>query len=142
VFNLVTQRFSYIRQFSPALLRHLQLIAEDNGNGSLLEAMNLLRQLNDQNKRKLPEGVPLGFIPRKIRPLIQNDGTVDKPGWECALLTAVRDQIKSGNLSVKMSKRFGRFDDFFVSPDQWEKTRETFFKRAGLPSKPAEVQGF
>lgn len=142
VFNLVTQRFSYIRQFSPALLRHLQLIAEDNGNGSLLEAMNLLRLLNDQNKRKLPEGVPLGFIPRKIRPLIQNDGTVDKPGWECALLTAVRDQIKAGNLSVKMSKRFGRFDDFFVSPDQWEKTRETFFKRAGLPSKPAEVQGF
>lgn len=142
IFNLVTQRFSYIRQFSPALLKHLQPIAEGNGNGNLLEAMDLLRQLNDQNRRKLPDDVPLEFIPRKIRPLIQNNGTIDKAGWECALLTAVRDEIKAGNLSVKMSKRFGRFDDFFISSDQWAKVRETFFKRAGLPGNQTEVQSF
>ena len=142
VLNLVTQRFSYIRQFSPALLRHLNIIAEDNGNSDLPKAIDLLNDLNEENKRKLPEDAPIGFIPKKIRPLIQVNGTIDKAGWECALLTAVRDEIKAGNISVKMSKQFGRFDDFFISSDQWAKTRETFFKRAGLPSQPSAVPGF
>lgn len=143
VFNLVKQRFSYIRQFSPALLRHLQLIAEGKGNLSLLKAMDLLRLLNDQNKRKLPEeDVPLEFIPKKIRPLVESNGVVDKPGWECALLTAVRDEIKAGNLSVKMSKRFGRFDDFFMSAEKWNARREAFFKRSGLPPNPVAVADY
>lgn len=142
VFNLVTQRFSYIRQFSPALVRHLNIIAEDNGHSDLPTAIDLLNELNEENKRKLPEDAPIGFIPKKIRPLVQVSGTIDKAGWECALLTAVRDEIKAGNISVRMSKRFGRFDDFFISSDQWAKTREAFFKRAGFPSQPSAVPGF
>ena len=142
IFNLVTQRFSYIRQFSPALVNYLQIIAEDNGKSDLPMAIDLLRELNEQNKRKLPDDAPLGFIPKKIRSLVKVNGAIDKAGWECALLTAVRDEIKSGNISVKMSKRFGRFDDFFISSGQWAKTRETFFKRAGLPSQISAVPGF
>ncbi len=114
VFNLVKQRFSYIRQFSPALIKHLQLISEGNGNSPLLNAVDILRKMNDQNKRKLSDDVPLDFIPKKIRPLVEVNGTVNKAAWECALLTAIRDEIKAGNLSVKMSKRFGRIDGFFI----------------------------
>lgn len=142
VFNLVTQRFSYIRQFSPALVRHLNIIAEDNGHSDLPKAIDLLHELNEENKRKLPEDTPIGFIPKKIRPLVQVNGTIDKAGWECALLTAVRDEIKAGNISVRMSKRFGRFDDFFITSDQWANTRGAFFKRAGFPSQPSAVPGF
>jgi TnpA family transposase len=142
VFNLVTQRFSYIRQFSPALVNHLHIIAEDSGNSDLPKAIDLLKQLNEHNKRKLPEDSPIGFIPKKLRPLVQVNGIIDKAGWECALLTAVRDEIKAGNISVKMSKHFGHFDNFFISSDQWAKTRETFFKRAGFPNQPSAVPGF
>jgi hypothetical protein len=63
VLNLVTQRFSYIRQFSPALVRHLNIIAEDNGHSDLLTAIDLLNELNEENKLKLPEDAPIGFIP-------------------------------------------------------------------------------
>lgn len=76
-FNLVTKRFSYIRQFSPALVRHLNIIAEDNGRSDLPAAINLLNALNEENKRKLPEDAPIGFIPQKIRPL---DWIVDQWG--------------------------------------------------------------
>ena len=75
------------------------------------------KNLNQQKKRKLPDDAPLAFIPKKLRPLVKANGIVDKAGWECALLTAVRDEIKAGNFSVKMSKRFGRFDDFFIESD-------------------------
>ena len=80
VFNLVTQRFSYIRQFSPALVYHLHLIAEGNGKSDLPVAIDLLKNLNQQKKRKLPDDAPLAFIPKKLRPLVKTNGIVDKAG--------------------------------------------------------------
>ena len=58
------------------------------------------------------------------------------------LLLKVRDEIRAGNLSVECSKRFGRFDDFFIPRAHWEPRRETFFQRAGFPSDPAEVADY
>ena len=71
VFNLVKARFSYIRQFSPSLLRHIQLRFEDTENSSLSKAVSILREMNNDNKRKLPDDVPVDFIPKKIRGLIK-----------------------------------------------------------------------
>jgi hypothetical protein len=102
------------RQFSPYLLKHIRLLFDDKNSASLEKAVRLLREMNDDNKRKLPENAPVGFIPKKIRPLIKSNGKIEKSAWECALLTAIRDEIKSGNISVGMSKRFARPDSFFI----------------------------
>lgn len=139
VFNLVLQRFGYLRQFAPTLLHHLQFHLEESSQSSIVEAVQLLQSMNRENKRKLPEDVPLGFISKKIRPLLEKDGQVSKSAWECALLTAIRDEIRAGNIYVRYSKRFGRFDDFFISDHKWETQRENFFKRAGLPMKAEDV---
>jgi len=143
VFNLVKERYSYIRQFAPALLKNLQVEPEVGmENSALLEAIDLLRQMNADNKRKLPEDAPIDFLPKAMRPFVETNGKLDKSAWECALLTAIRDEIKSGNLSVEMSKRFGKFDDFFIPEEKWSKLRESFFKNAGLPSDPKEVEAY
>jgi len=95
--------------------------------------------MNEGGKRKLPEETPISFIPRKLRPLVVLEDTINKQAWECALLTKVRDEIKSGNLAVKHSKRFGPFDRFFISHDQWDPMREEFFRQSGLPVKGEEA---
>lgn len=64
---------------------------------------------------------------------------MDKRAWECALLTAVRDAIKSGNVSVEGSKRFGSLSDFFIDDKQWATRRTGFFERAGLPLDAKEA---
>lgn len=84
----------------------------------------------------------MDFIPKKIRPLVESEGKIEKSAWECALLTAVRDDIKTGNISIINSKRFGRLDDFFISSQSWEKSRELFFKKSGLPADPADVRSY
>jgi hypothetical protein len=53
---------------------------------------------------------------------------VSKPAWECALLTAVRDEVRAGNLYADRSKRFGRFDNFFILDKRWADQREGFFQ--------------
>lgn len=48
-------------------------------------------------------------------------------------MTAIRDEIRTGNVAAQSSKRFGRFDNFFISNERWAEQRESFFRRAGLP---------
>ena len=142
VFHLVVKRFPYLRQFAPSLLKHLQFQSENDESTSLLEGIQLLQQLNDENRRKLPEDAPIDFLPKNIQEMVVSDGEVSKAAWECALLNTVRDEIKSGNIHVHQSKRFGRFDDFFIPEPEWHAMREAFFKRAGLPSNPDDVKSY
>ena len=138
-FHLVVERFSYLRQFSPALISHLKFEAKSGRAIHLLKAVDLLQELNSQQKRKLPNNAPLDFIPKKLKSLIKSRGVVNKSAWECALLTGIRDEIKVGNLTVIDSKRFGNFDNFFMPYAQWETERTAFFTRAGLPENPKEA---
>lgn len=142
VFHLIVERFAYLRQFSPALIANLKFEGKSEKSTNLVKAINLLHDLNQNQKRKLPEKVPTAFIPKKLLPLIQNQGIIDKQAWECALLTSIRDEIKVGNLTVVGSKRFGDFNHFFMPMSQWESERSIFFQRAGLPENPKDVGAY
>ncbi len=141
-FHLAQRRFYYLRRFSSALLEHLDFHAEDETDSPLVEAVRLLRELNRTNKRKLPDDAPLGFIKRSHRSLIQEDGEVSKKAWECALMLAIRDEVRAGNVYVSRSKRFGRFEDFFIADSQWRSQQDAFFQRAGLPAKANDVPAY
>jgi TnpA family transposase len=145
VFHGVMRRFSYLRQFSKSFLEHLEFESSQGDSSqvkliSLLDAIETLKQMNQSGKRKLPPEAFVAFVPDRLRPFVENNGELDKCAWECALLIVLRDEIKSGNLSVTHSKRFRNFDDFFISSAQWQKVRESFFGAAGLPCDPQEAR--
>jgi hypothetical protein len=145
VFRGVMGRFSYLRQFSKSFLEHLEFESSQGESSqlkliSLLDAIETLKEMNQSGKRKLPAEASVAFVPDRFRSFVENNGELDKCAWECALLTVLRDEIKSGNLSVTHSKRFRNFDDFFISSAQWQKMRESFFDAAGLPCDPQEAR--
>ena len=142
VFHQVTQRYGYLRQFAPALLEAIELQSDSEVESSVVKAVALLREMNQGGKRRLPEDAPLGFIPEKVRALVEKDGVISKRDWECALLTAIRDEIRTGNVAAQSSKRFGRFDNFFISDERWTAQRDAFFQRAGLPAKAEDVPAY
>ena len=143
-FKLVIARHGYMRQFAPALLKYLtfQADTQDKASDDLIAAVSLLNRMNAEGKHKLPEDAPVGFIPKKLRPFVFQENAPQKPAWECALLTVLRDQVKSGNLSVPNSKRFASLDTFFIPETEWASRREAFFTRAGLPVNPEEVPAY
>ena len=144
VFHGVIGRYGYLRQFSKSFLEHLEFESSQGESSqikltSLLDSVQMLREINQSGKRKLPPEASIAFVPDRLRPFVKNSGELNKGAWECALLTALHDEIKSGNISVAHSKRFRNFDDFFIPTDQWQKMREPFFGAAGLPSEPQEA---
>jgi uncharacterized protein DUF4158 len=113
VFPLVMKRYSYLRQFAPSLLDHLAVDLELTGSPALLEALTILRNLNTAGRRTLPEDLPISCIPRRLRPFVGTNGTRNRRAYGCAVLTALRDEIKRGNVWVQGSRRFGKLEDFF-----------------------------
>ena len=152
LFFAVIERFNYLRQFSPAFLEHLEFYTSSSKAFPLLDAVEILKEMNRSGKRRLPDDAPVVFVNKSLRPFVENKGEINKHAWECALLTKVRDEVKSSNLSVAHSKRFGNFDDFFrgviacetfrVEDDKWLKMRESFFKESGLPLHPEDVPSY
>lgn len=140
-FHGLVRRFSHLRQFSPVLLRALEFLP-DAGDGDVpcLEALRVLKEMNADLKRKLPEDAPTDFIPKRLLPLVVIDGKVDRKAWECALLVKLQEDLRSGNLSVKHGKRFGRFEDYFLPKERWEPLQKSFFQRSGLPLDPKDVR--
>jgi hypothetical protein len=69
VFHGLVRRFSHLRQFSPVLLRALESFP-DAGDGDVpcLEALRVLKEMNADLKRKLPEDAPTDFIPKRLLP--------------------------------------------------------------------------
>jgi TnpA family transposase len=141
VFHGLVRRFSHLRQFSPVLLRALEFLP-DAGDGDVpcLEALRVLKEMNTDLKRKLPDDAPTDFIPKRLLPLVVTDGKADRKAWECALLMKLQEDLRSGNLSVKHGKRFGRFEDYFLPKGRWEPLRKSFFQRSGLPADPKNVR--
>jgi hypothetical protein len=143
VFHGLVRRFGHLRQFSPVLLRALEFFP-DAGAGDVpcLEALRVLKEMNADLKRKLPDDAPTDFIPKRLLPLVVTDGKPDRKAWECALLLKLQDDLQSGNLSVKHGKRFGRFEDYFLPKERWEPLRKSFFQRSGLPANPKDVPAY
>ena len=142
LFYGLVQQHAYLRRFSPAFLDAVEFKPEHDGESSCLQAIEMLKTLNRGNRRKLSDDAPTDFIPMRLLPMVQKGDRLDKPAWECALLTQLRDDIKNGNLSVAYSKRFSRFDEFFIPDHQWHTLREAFFQRAGLPGPGPEVRPY
>ncbi len=135
LFPWIMKRFSYLRQFTPHFLEHLSFQTESKEHEPLLKAIALLRKMNAEGRRKIPdsEDVPTEFIPARIRHFVEQEDEINRRGYECAVLIAIRDEIKRGNLWAPYSKRFGRLDDFFMPEEEWTAIRSDFFQKAGLP---------
>ena len=69
-FRRVINRHSYLRQFAPALIKHITFQAnpQDNAPSDIMDAVALLDRMNDEGKYALPEDAPTGFIPKKLHP--------------------------------------------------------------------------
>ena len=74
----------------------------------MLEAVEILRDLTTTGQRTLPEDLPLGCVPKRLRPLVGTNGTRNRRAYECAVLTALRDELNDHQLKAGGFKNFRR----------------------------------
>lgn len=142
IFELIVNKFSYYRQFSPEVIATLDLQSEGQHESAVIDAVTALKDLNANNKRKLGADTPLRFIPKNLQKDIITGDQIDRHAWECALLFAIKDEIKNSNISIKNSKRFCQFQNLFMPEEKWFEVRSSFFAKTRLAQNRDDAMAY
>jgi len=132
-FNFLETRFSYVRQFAPTFLAVMPLKANQGGE-RVMEAVRVLREMNQANKRKVPADGPTSFVSRKWQPFVFPDDSaeVDRHGWELCLLSALRGRLRSGDVYLENSRRHADPESYLISAGEWPTLKDEVCEQLGL----------
>src|SRR3546814_8412651 len=75
------ERHRTVKLFAGAFLNAFEFRGAGAVQG-LLSALTIIAELYRTGKRRLPDGVPLRFVPSAWRPFVLRDGIVDRAAYE------------------------------------------------------------
>jgi TnpA family transposase len=134
--SLTARWYSYTREYSPALLDKTPFrFAEQSALG---RAVQYLRNVNREHRRKLGAEAPTDFVPPRWRRhvlgrSVRGEVEISRAHYELALLTTLNEQLKSGDVTVAHSRRWTDFEDYLIPRDTWITEREQHYAALGLP---------
>lgn len=118
-FDLLDRRYSQLRRYTPTLLSAFEFKAS-NPATAIVEALNLIKELNDTNRRNIPDDAPVDFIKPRWLKYVFNNGKIDRHYYEMCVLSELRDCLRSGDISVAGSRQYQDFEDYLLPQDQWQ----------------------
>ncbi|MGP1387863.1 MAG: Tn3 family transposase [Thainema sp.] len=127
------QFYNRVRRFSTKLLATLQFQARGDDQG-LMDALQLIHEIHQGQRRKLPEDAPTGFIPKNWWAyVLEGDRVSNWRGYELAALWVLRQQLRSGDVYLLHSRRFSELAAYFIPAAEWPHKRAEF---VGLTETP------
>lgn len=122
-FDFLASRYSYLRQFVPKFLASFEFQSNIKDD-PLLKALDILRQLNAANQRKLPDDAPLDFLTDDwLRYVMQDNGTISRRYYELGALWELRSNLRAGNIWVAHSRRYANPETYLIPKAQWNGLR-------------------
>jgi len=123
--DLIKTRYNYLRKYTPILLGSLEFRSTKSAK-PLLVALGTIRELNESGKRKVPDGSPLDFVPKRWQKHVFDDeGNINRQYYEMAALTELKNYIRSGDVWVEGSRLHKDFEEYLVSKDDWDRAKVT-----------------
>jgi TnpA family transposase len=126
------ERYSWVRRYAPALLDAFTFRSA-RAQDPLLTAIDLLRQLNRDERRGLPAKVPLSHLIQKVRKLIAANGKRDRRLWEIATLAVLRERLRSGDVWVEGGRAFRPLEAQLMPGPAFAARKEAGDLRLGVP---------
>lgn len=119
--DLLDGRYSQLRKYSPLLLKHLKFKSSGQATQPLVDALDLIHEMNEDGKRRIPLDAPVEFISNRwSRYVFEDDGSINRHYYEMAALSELKNKIRSGDISVEGSRNHKDFEEYLVSKDDWE----------------------
>ncbi|HAP4196524.1 TPA: Tn3 family transposase, partial [Enterococcus faecalis] len=90
-----------------------------------LQAVEIIRGMNESGKRKVPDDSPVDFISKRWkRHLYEDDGTtINRHYYEMAVLTELREHVRAGDVSIVGSRQYRDFEEYLFSEDTWNQSK-------------------
>ncbi len=124
-FDLLDKRYSQLRRYAPKLLSTFEFKASKPAS-SIIEALNIIKELNQSNRRNVPDDVPVDFVKPKWSKYVFNNGKIDRHYYEICALSSLRDGLRSGDISVAGSRQYKDFEDYLLPKEQWQQVQDNY----------------
>ncbi len=103
-----------VRRYAPALLEAFDFEAAPSA-GPLIEAVGVLKEMNEKGGRKVPDNAPTSFVkPRWRDHVVGAEGEIDRRYYELSALSELKNGFRSGDVWVPGSRRYRDFDDYLM----------------------------
>lgn len=113
------------RKYAPMLLGSFDFSAATSA-APLLGAVEVIKEMNETGKRKVPEHAPTAFVRPRWEPhVFAEDGSIDRAGFEACVLSELKDGLRSGDVYVGGSNKFRDFEDYLLPREAWEGMRSS-----------------
>jgi TnpA family transposase len=133
VIQKLATKFAYMRHFTPSLLEALEFTPGPGGE-DLVRALSTIRQANRERRKKLPDDLPLSFVPGAWRTVVVGEeGRIHRGAYEVCAFLSLKEAIDRGEMFIKDSRKYVSPASLMYSDDAWEKRRLEAYKRLGLP---------
>lgn len=109
----------------------------------VLETTQILQHLNATSWRNVPPAAPTEFVPARRQPYLSqatadSDHTAFRHYWELALLYALRNSLRSGEIWVEGSRRYADPATYLLTDEEWHKVRTEALSDSGCAPTFAE----
>lgn len=110
---LIVEHHGQVRRYEPEFLEVFDFRAAPVRQ-PLIDAVNVLREMNRTGDRKLPADPPLGFVPPRWKRFVVTEEGVDRPYYEMAVMCELKDALRSGDVWVVGSRQFKDFEEYLL----------------------------
>jgi len=120
---LVGDGFTQLRRYTPVLLEALSMKAAPAAR-DLLAAVDVLRNMNERQVRKVPEESPTSFVRKRWENLVRSQEGLDRRFYELCVLSELKNSLRSGDIWVEGSRQFKDFEEYLLPPLRFAAQRE------------------
>jgi TnpA family transposase len=132
-FPYLERRYTYLRSFFPRFISAIDFECTP-GAQPLVDAVAVLRALDAEGIRKLPDDAPCGFAPAKWKAyVIKDGGEIDRHYYELCVMAELHRALQSGEVWAKGGRRYGNVEDLLIPKETWATIRADCYKELGLP---------
>jgi len=102
--------------------------------------VDLLRQLNTEHRRVLPDGTSLEFVPARWRPYVNDnpDPTARRHYFELCVLWELRGALRAGDVWLDGSRRYADPQTYLIPREQWPGLRAEVCREVQAPEDGTE----
>lgn len=120
--HLVGENYSTLRRYTPEFLDVLKMRAAPAAQ-SVMDAVDVLREMNLKGARKVPDDAPIDFIKARWKPLVLTEDGIDRRFYELCVLSELKNSLRSGDIWVQGSRQFRDFDEYLLPTAKFEEMR-------------------
>jgi len=137
-FDFIDNRYSYLRQFTPDFLSICNF-RSNISDDPLLEAIDLLRHLNDESRRVIPDDAPIAFVPPKWYDyVIDKEGKLNRHYYELCALWELKNALRSGDIWIDHSRHYANPETYLIPKDLWIKLKPEVCQQITAPQSGHE----